>query len=77
IIKVNRVDFLGVNYYQPLLVQTPSEDGLNGESTFLSQYFQPYDKPDNIINPHRGCEIYEEWLYDIAKNIQENYGNIE
>ncbi|HFU4433426.1 TPA: glycoside hydrolase family 1 protein [Streptococcus suis] len=77
IIKENRVDFLGVNYYQPLRVQAPSEDGWNGEPTFLSQYFQPYDKPDKKINPHRGWEIYEEGLYDIAKNIQENYGNIE
>lgn len=77
IIKENRVDFLGVNYYQPLRVQAPSEDGWNEEATFLSQYFQPYDKPDKKINPHRGWEIYEEGLYDIAKNIKENYGNIE
>ncbi len=67
IIKENRVDFLGVNYYQPLRVQAPSEDGWNEEATFLSQYFQPYDKPDKKINPHRGWEIYEEGLYDIAK----------
>lgn len=77
IIKENMVDFLGVNYYQPLRVQAPSEDRWNGEPTFLSQYFQSYDKPDKKINPHRGWEIYEEELYDIAKNIQENYGNIE
>ena len=29
------------------------------------------------INPHRGWEIYEQGLYDIAQNIKENYGNIE
>lgn len=77
IIRENRVDFLGVNYYQPLRVQAPSEEAEESGASFLSQYFVPYDKPDKKINPHRGWEIYEEGLYDIAKNIKENYGNIE
>ena len=33
--------------------------------------------PGRKINPHRGWEIYEQGLYDIAQNIKENYGNIE
>ena len=33
--------------------------------------------PGRKINPHRGWEIYEQGIYDIAKNIKENYGNIE
>ena len=28
------------------------------------------------MNPYRGWEIYPRALYDIAKNIQDNYGNI-
>ena len=29
------------------------------------------------MNPYRGWEIYPKAIYDIAKNIQENYGNIK
>lgn len=33
--------------------------------------------PGRKINSHRGWEIYEQGIYDIAQNIKENYGNIE
>ena len=32
---------------------------------------------DSRMNPHRGWEIYPKAIYDIAKNVQENYGNIK
>lgn len=75
IIKENTVDFLGVNYYQPLRVQAPSAD--SKEKLTLDSFFAPYDMPGKKINPHRGWEIYEKGIYDIGINLKEHYGNIE
>ncbi|VDC43159.1 6-phospho-beta-glucosidase GmuD [Streptococcus canis] len=77
IIKNNTVDFLGVNYYQPLRVQAPSKSQQEGAPLSLDIYFDPYDMPGKKVNPHRGWEIYEPELYDIALNLKEHYGNIE
>lgn len=59
IIKENRVDFLGVNYYQPLRVQAPTRVWKEGEVLTPEYFFAPYDMPGKKINPHRGWEIYE------------------
>lgn len=77
IIKENTVDFLGVNYYQPLRVQAPSRQWDGREPLNLPHFFEPYAMPGRKINPHRGWEIYEQGIYDIAMNIMEEYGNIE
>ncbi|MGT2772179.1 glycoside hydrolase family 1 protein [Streptococcus marimammalium] len=77
IIKENTVDFLGVNYYQPLRVKAPEKKPKLTEPFMPSCYFEHYDMPGKKINPHRGWEIYEQGLYDIAMNIKEDYGNIE
>ena len=77
LIKEHTVDFLGVNYYQPMRVSAPRY-APNPESPMLvEQFYEPYVMPGRKINPHRGWEIYEQGLYDIAQNIKENYGNIE
>ena len=77
LIKEHTVDFLGVNYYQPMRVSVPRY-APNPESPMLvEQFYEPYVMPGRKINPHRGWEIYEQGLYDIAQNIKENYGNIE
>ncbi|VTY16362.1 6-phospho-beta-glucosidase GmuD [uncultured Streptococcus sp.] len=48
------------------------------ESPLLPEHFyEPYVMPGRKINPHRGWEIYEQGIYDIAQNIKGNYGNIE
>ncbi len=77
IIKEHRVDFLGVNYYQPLRVQSPKAKPKDDASFTLDYYAEPYDMPGKKINPHRGWEIYEEGIYDIALLIKKDYGNIE
>lgn len=77
LIAQNTVDFLGVNYYQPLRVKAPSQKPDSGQSFMPNWYFEPYEMPGRNINPHRGWEIYEEGLYDIAQNIKDNYGNID
>ena len=77
LIKKHTVDFLGVNYYQPMRVSAPRY-APNPESPMLvEQFYEPYVMPGRKINPHRGWEIYVQGLYDIAQNIKENYGNIE
>lgn len=77
IIKNNPVDFLGVNYYQPLRVQAPNKIRQDGDPITLASYFEPYDMPGKKVNPHRGWEIYEQGLYDIAITLKEHYGNID
>ncbi|HEM6017824.1 TPA: glycoside hydrolase family 1 protein [Streptococcus suis] len=77
IIRENRVDFLGVNYYQPLRVQAPTKVWKEGEVLTPEHFFAPYDMPGKKINPHRGWEIYEKGIYDIAINIRDQYNNIE
>ncbi|KXT74031.1 Beta-glucosidase [Streptococcus sp. DD10] len=77
IIRDNTVDFLGVNYYQPLRVAAPKYAIHQDAPLMPDHFYEPYVMPGRRINPHRGWEIYEEGIYDIAQNIKENYGNIE
>lgn len=74
-IKEATVDFLGVNYYQPRRVQ--AKESVDERKEIVPEsFFDPYIWPERKMNPHRGWEIYEKGMYDIAKNIQDNYGNI-
>lgn len=77
IIKEHTVDFLGVNYYQPLRVCAKAS-APNPNAPFMPEYyFDYYSKPGRRMNPYRGWEIYPKGVYDIAMNIKEHYGNIE
>lgn len=76
-IKENTVDFLGVNYYQPLRVQKRTSQPKPEEPLTPHYYYELYDKPGKKINPHRGWEIYEKGIYDIGINLRDHYGNIE
>lgn len=77
IIKKNTVDFLGINYYQPLRVKA-KECIPNENAPFMpSYYYDIYDMPGKKINPYRGWEIYPQAIYDICENIRKNYNNIE
>ncbi|WP_328589087.1 glycoside hydrolase family 1 protein [Sutcliffiella halmapala] len=73
LMKQYTVDFLGVNYYQPRRVQAGDKAS---NQDVLQKYFIPYQWPEAKMNPHRGWEIYEKGLYDIAINIRNNYSNI-
>lgn len=70
------VDYLGVNYYQPLRVQAVDEKGVNHPAKSPNDFAQNYDWPKKRMNEYRGWEIYPEGIYDIAVEIKENYGNI-
>ncbi len=76
IIKENRIDFLGVNYYQPRRVKARETkyDEKNGWTPDI--YFENYIMPDRRMNIHRGWEIYPQALYDIAIRIRDEFGNI-
>lgn len=77
VIRDNTVDYLGVNFYQPLRVCARASLP-NPDAPFMpSYYYDVYAMPGRRMNPHRGWEIYPEALYDIACNIRDNYGNIE
>ncbi|WP_435301218.1 glycoside hydrolase family 1 protein, partial [Dubosiella newyorkensis] len=75
IIKNNTVDFIGVNYYHPKRVKAPEADHF--ENWMPDRYFSDYDMPGKRMNPYRGWEIFPKAIYDIAKNVQDNYGNIK
>lgn len=70
-IQDNTVDFIGLNYYQPMRVKAPNHAKVPAET--FEDFFEPYDWPDKRINPHRGWEIYPEALYDIAMMMKERF----
>lgn len=77
VIRDNTVDYLGVNFYQPLRVCARASLP-NPEAPFMpTYYYDVYAMPGRRMNPHRGWEIYPHALYDIAINLRDNYGNIE
>lgn len=70
-----KIDFLGVNYYVPRRVKAKEKK----EEIFNNPefYFDYYLNPQGRFNPFRdNNEIWPVAVYDIAKNIQDNYGNI-
>ncbi len=73
IIAQNRVDILGVNYYQPRRVQAPSTP--NTHSFMPDTYFIPYEWPKRVMNPYRGWEIYPEGIFDLAMRLKTEYDN--
>lgn len=76
IIKNNKIDILGLNYYQPLRVKGQDFEW-NDEKFHFKKYFSEWDMPGKRMNHHRGWEIYPKALYDVAMRIKEDYGNIE
>lgn len=76
IIQKNTVDFLGVNYYHPKRVKAQDNPEKYTNPWMPDRYFEEYNWKDARLNPYRGWEIYPKAIYDIAKNIQNNYGNI-
>ncbi|EOL47653.1 hypothetical protein RV11_GL000457 [Enterococcus phoeniculicola] len=74
IFQRNIVDFLGVNYYQPLRVQRPKKEQFPAQ--FPSAFASHYDWPNKKINPYRGWEIYPEGIYDLGMRLKNEYKNI-
>ena len=76
IIHQNTVDFLGVNYYQPLRAKAREIPFDESSGWMPDKYFDAYEMPGRRMNPYRGWEIYPQAIYDIAINVRDNYGNI-
>lgn len=77
IISENTVDFLGLNYYVPRRVKARDSQYNPDLGWHPDMYYQDYTIPGSRNNPHRdGNEIYPKALYDIAKIVQTEYGNI-
>ncbi|WP_076800379.1 glycoside hydrolase family 1 protein [Latilactobacillus curvatus] len=76
LIKANTVDLLGINYYQPRRVKAKETPIDHTNGPMPDDFFDNYDMPGKKVNPYRGWEIYERGIYDILKNVRENYGNI-
>jgi 6-phospho-beta-glucosidase len=76
IIKNSKVDFIGVNFYQPRRVKARESEVSSLSSWMPDKYFDNYEMPGRRMNLYRGWEIYPEALYDIAINLRDNYGNI-
>ncbi|RDC49543.1 glycoside hydrolase family 1 protein, partial [Acinetobacter sp. RIT592] len=60
--------------YQPRRVK--AKESTKGDILTPESFFDFYDMPGKKINPHRGWEIYEKGIYDLAINIRDNYNNI-
>ena len=52
------------------------ETKFESDTLMPENFFEPYEMPNRMMNPYRGWEIYYKGIYDIAKNIQENYSNM-
>ena len=76
IINDNRIDYLGVNFYQPIRVKARKEKFDNSNGWLPHKYYEGYEKPGRRMNLYKNWEIYPEALYDISINIRDNYNNI-
>lgn len=77
LISDTKIDILGINYYKPRRVKA-KECLPNPEGVFSPEWFyDDYVMPGRRMNTSRGIEIYPRGLYDIAKKIQNDYGNID
>ncbi|GAB6168194.1 glycoside hydrolase family 1 protein [Clostridium carnis] len=74
IIKLGKVDWLGVNYYQPNRVQATTEKfDEHGNPVF----YKPYIWSKRKMNIYRGWEIYPKGIYDFGMKIKEEFPNLE
>ncbi|EPH98338.1 putative 6-phospho-beta-glucosidase [Enterococcus faecalis 13-SD-W-01] len=77
LIAATEIDILGINYYRPRRVKA-KECVPNPEGVFSPEwFFDEYEMPGRRMNTSRGIEIFPEGIYDIAKKIQHEYGNID
>lgn len=76
LIAEGKVDFLGVNYYQPIRVKAVDPKQVNTPAKSFGDFSRHYDWPEKKMNKHRGWEIYPEGIYDIAMMLKEEYGNL-
>ncbi len=70
-----KVDFVGINYYQPVYIRKQTQ---YAEEAFFPWFYYETYMPNGVrINPHRGWAIEPSVVYQIAKTLQNEYGNIK
>ncbi|ARU91742.1 6-phospho-beta-glucosidase [Spiroplasma clarkii] len=74
IIAKAKIDFLGVNFYQPCRVQAPKPE--NKDYPSPQRWFEEYILQKRRMNESRGWEIHPKTIYNIAMDIKNNYDNI-
>ncbi|WP_201764825.1 glycoside hydrolase family 1 protein [Spiroplasma taiwanense] len=67
-----KIDYISLNYYQPIRVKEIKKNS----NHIMSKFFDFYDWPEKRINPSRGWEIYPKAIYDIAIIIKNKYNNV-
>ncbi|MGL5041977.1 MAG: glycoside hydrolase family 1 protein [Culicoidibacterales bacterium] len=77
IIRQNTVDFIGINYYQPMRVKARSSVPNPLDVFTPDWYFDTYNMPNTRMNIYRGWEIYPKAIYDIAMRVKTEYNNVK
>ncbi len=77
LISHNRIDFLGINYYNPVRCKAVAGKPFPDHSNmYPNNVWEEYRDPNAIYNESRGWEIYPKALYDIGNVIKQRYNNM-
>lgn len=76
VIRANRVDFAGLNFYYPKRVMAPRYVWNDANGFHPAKFYDNFSLPIYRKNKSRGWEIYPEIIYDMALRMRDEYGNI-
>lgn len=77
IIRLNKLGFIGINYYSPFRAKGSSLlNRVNNYNNIFTKYIEPYQWSGARINKFRGWEIFPEMLDRICEIIKYRYNNI-
>lgn len=78
LIKENRIEWIGLNYYAPKRIQSSTNEGAVDIMANYTDvpFFAEYENENGRYNTSRGWEIHPESLYLRVKTVQKSYGNI-
>lgn len=75
IIKENRIDIFGIDYYFPIRVKAREKE-FTKESFHPEFYYEQWEMPGRRFNSDRGWEVYPQAIVDFGMRIKRDYGNI-
>ena len=75
-IRLNTVDFLGVNQYYPKRVKAQRFAWSEGQPFHPTKYYEEFDLPGKQMNASRGWEIYPQIMFDMAMYLTKNYPDL-
>lgn len=77
LLEENTIDFVGINYYQPMRVKAPDFAHNENAPMQLNWFYEEYEKPGCRMNEYRGWEIFPKALYEIGIRMRDDYNNID